>query len=432
MRLVKQVYIYFITYFVIAGISFLSISILTNNIDPGDYGIINLYSSFIIVVVPFVSLGISYPVSVEYYKRDKQAYQSFFTNAQALSLLGLLFVSVIVLIFCKPLSRFIHVDTVWILLLPVSAWVIMNYEIVTSLFRIRNKPVSFAVYSISKHVGEIVLTIILVVGLGWAWQGRLLSGVITSVIVGLVAVFFFYRWNLIKPGFSIKEIKALAWTSFPFIFERLSIFIMSNSDRYFIDKYEINGTDKVGLYSVGAQVAAIIYLVIVSLNSAYQPYIFQKLSTGERERAKRITLIYMGGATVIVAGIMGASPLLFKFFIGEQFSGAGVFVYYLCTGYFMWSLYNAFLPYLLFHRKSRIISYISIAGVVICLGMNFYMVPRYGAYGAAITIIVTYGIMMLLCMLFAWKYFNRDLPGTGNEKEIPPADNWPGDLIPEA
>jgi O-antigen/teichoic acid export membrane protein len=71
----------------------------------------------------------------------------------------------------------------------------------------------------------------------------------------------------------------------------------------------------------------------------------------------------------------------------------------------MWGIYNAFLPYLLFHGKNRLILCLSLAGMIVSIVVNFFMVPGYGAYGAALTSIVTYTFMALLSIIYSWKYF---------------------------
>jgi O-antigen/teichoic acid export membrane protein len=44
----KQVYIYFISYFITAALSFALVALLMHHLSTYDYGVINLYSSFLI------------------------------------------------------------------------------------------------------------------------------------------------------------------------------------------------------------------------------------------------------------------------------------------------------------------------------------------------------------------------------------------------
>jgi Membrane protein involved in the export of O-antigen and teichoic acid len=150
MRLRKQVYIYFSSYFINAGLSFLIVSLLTHHLTTYDYGIINLYSSFLLLLMPFVSAGILFPISVEYFKKPAEEYKRFFTNAQALSLLSMVLFTVLCLLFQQPLSRFLKVSPVWIWIMPVTAWWIMINETTMLITRNKNSPFQFALFTVGK------------------------------------------------------------------------------------------------------------------------------------------------------------------------------------------------------------------------------------------------------------------------------------------
>ena len=71
----------------------------------------------------------------------------------------------------------------------------------------------------------------------------------------------------------------------------------------------------------------------------------------------------------------------------------------------MWGIFNAFQAYLIYLEKSRVILYISLLGMASSLSLNFILVPRYGAEGAAIANIITYTVMAITCFLFVRKFF---------------------------
>ncbi len=401
----KSIYVYFLSYFFNAAISFATVSLLTHHLSPKDYGIINLYSSFIILITPFVSGGVLYPMSVGYFKKPENEYPAFFTGALAVTLVGLLILTTIFFVFNQAISHFLRVTPVWVIILPLVAWWIMINEITMTMFRQKNKPWGFAFVSSGRNIAEVLVTIGLVIGLGWAWEGRLLAATIIPVLLGIISIYLFYKWKFIVKAIRWKEVRNIAWISVPFIFERLSIFVLSNSDRYFIDKYDLKGTEQVGLYSVGAQVAAVVGLVILSVNGAYQPFVFKNLAEKNKEKVKKGTGLYILATGVMVIMLLLGTHLLFRFFIGKEFRGGQEFAYYLISGYFMWGVYNAFLAYLLFYGKNRLVFYLSLTGMICSVILNFCLVPRYGAYGAAITSLITYTIMGLLCIRVTWKYF---------------------------
>ena len=405
MRLHKQVYIYFSTYFVNAALSFATVSLLTHYLTTYDYGIINLYSSFLIFLMPFISGGILYPLSVEYFKRPRETYNNYFTNAQTIPLISLILFTILCIVFQYPLSRFLKVSPVWIWIMPATAWWIMINESAMMITRNKNKPFQFAFFSVGKNVGEILLTVGLVIGLHWAWQGRLLSAALAPVFLGVLSIYLFYRWRLVGKTINWSATRRIFLLCLPFVFERLAVFVLGYSDKYFIDRFDLNGTREVGLYALGSQLATIIYLVVISMNSAYQPHLFKKLSEGFKGKIHKTTIWYIGACAVTMAGMFIAIPFLFRFFIGTDFQDAKPYAYLLCSGYFMWGIYNSFQAYLIYLEKNRQILLISLLGMLTSLSLNIVMVPRFGAQGAAFASIITYSVMAITCFLLVRKYF---------------------------
>jgi O-antigen/teichoic acid export membrane protein len=350
-------------------------------------------------------VGILYPLSVEYFKRTHDSYSFYFSNAQVIPLISLTIFTVLCVALQNPLAHLLKVPNIWIWVMPLTVWWIMINETSQMITRSNNKPFQFAFFSVGKNVAEILLTILFVLTLHWAWQGRLLSAAVAPVILGILSVYLFYRWKLIEKKIDWQLVQKIFLLSFPFIFERLSVFIMNSSDRYFIDHYDPNKTSEVGLYGLGSQIAQIIFLVVLSMNSAYQPHLFKKFSEGFKNKIHKTTFLYIGACAITVAAIFIGIPFLFRFFIDPKYIGAKRYAYMLCGGYFMWGLYNAFQAYLIYIHKKGLILAIAILGMLLSLSLNFFMVPKYGAEGAAISSIITYSIMAITCFLLVRKFY---------------------------
>ncbi len=405
MKLHKQVLIYFGVTFINAALSFGITSLLTHQIVPADYGKIYLYSSFLNFLTPFITVGILYPLSVEYFKKSHDSYSFYFSNAQVIPLISLAFFTVVCIVLQNPLAHLLKVTNVWIWVMPLTVWVIMMNETSMMLTRSKNKPFQFAFFSVGKNVGEILLTILFVLVLHWTWQGRLLSAAAAPLILAVVSIYIFRRWKYIEKKVDWNLVKKILLLSVPFVFERLSVTIMNSSDRFFIDRFDINGTKEVGLYGLGGQIAQIVFLVVLSMSSAYQPFLFKKLSEGLKNKLHKTTTWYILACLLTVVGICVGIPLLFHFFIGPEYTGAKKYAYMLCAGYFMWGIYNALQPYLIYMQKNRQIMLIAILGMSVNLLLNFFAVKKYGADGAAVASIITYSIMAITCFLLVRKYY---------------------------
>lgn len=405
MKLQKQLVIYFGATAINAILSFIITSLLTHEIKPEDYGRIYLYSSFLNFLTPFITAGILSPLSVEYFKRSHNSYSIYFTNAQLIPLISLFLFTLLCILLQNPLAHFLKVHTYWIWIMPLTVWWIMVNETSQIITRNNNKPYQFAFFSVGKTVAEVGMTVLFVLMLHWSWQGRLLSAATAPLILGAISVFLFHRWKLIEKQVDWKLVKQIFILSSPFIFERLSVFIMNSSGQYFIDNMIPGGTAEVGLYSLGGTIAQILFLVILSMNYAYQPHLFKKLSEGLKNRLHKTTGWYIlacaAGAGLIFIGI----PVLFRFFFSSKYAGAEKYAFLLVGGCFMWGVYNAFQVYLIYIHKKGLILATGILGMITSLCLNYFLIKRYGAEGAAYSSIITYSVMALACFLLVRKFY---------------------------
>lgn len=407
MKLQKQLVIYFGVTAINAVLSFVITSLLTHEIAPQDYGRIYLYSSFLNFMTPFITAGILAPLSVEYFKRTHDSYSRYFTNAQLIPVISLGLFAVVCFILQRPLAHFLKVKEYWTWLLPLTAWSILIFETVLMLTRNNNKPFQFAFFAIGKNCFELLLTILFVLVLHWSWEGRLLSAATAPFLIAIGSVWLFYRWRLIENKIDWKLVKQIFILSSPFIFERLGVFIMNSSGQYFIDNMVAGGTAEVGLYSLGNTIAQILYLVVLSINYAYQPHLFKKLSEGLKNRLHKTTAWYIlavaGAAGLLFIGI----PILFRYFLGAQYAGAQQYAFLLCIGCFMWGVYNALQVYLIYIHKKGLILFLAVLGMLISLVLNYFLVKKYGTVGAAYSSIITYAVMALSCFLMVQKFYLR-------------------------
>ena len=405
MKLQKQLVIYFGVTAINAVLSFVITSLLTHEIAPQDYGRIYLYSSFLNFMTPFITAGILYPLSVEYFKNSHDSYSRYFTNAQIIPIISMGLFTVICIVLQAQLAHFLKVKVYWIWILPLTVWSLMIYETVLIIVRNKNKPIQFAYFAIGKNGLEVILTLLFVFALHWSWEGRLLSAAIAFVLPTALYIWIFFKWKLIEKTIDWKQVVKIFLLSTPFIFERLSLFIVVSSGQYFIDNIVTGGTAEAGLFSLGNMVAQILFLVILSMNYAYQPHLFKKLSEGLKNRLHKTTVWYIlavaGAAGLLFIGI----PILFRYFLGAQYAGAQKYAFLLCIGCFMWGVYNSFQVYLIYINKKGVIFFLAIFGMLISLILNYFLVHKYGTVGAAYASIITYSAMALACYLMVHKYF---------------------------
>jgi O-antigen/teichoic acid export membrane protein len=404
LQVFKSLSVYAFAMFFNAALSFATFSLLTHNLEAYDYGIINLYNSFTIFIVPFISIGVQFSLSVDYFRSDEKTYREHFTNAIVIPMITCVLITLLSVIFLPAVRHLLKVNIFFTLTLPLSCMLVVLNDIMLNLFRNKGKHFLFAGYSMLRTIIETGLTVLLVVGIGMTWTGRLTSALAALVIGGGFAIYFIWKWKLFSGHFKKSEIKSIALTGLPFIPERLAIFVLAYSDRFFIDHFQSTGD--VGYYGAGAQIALIVNLSIISLISTFHPFIFKNIAKENFNGLRKAMLAYLGIASFVTIAVILSTPYLFKFFVDKNFQSGQIYAVNLSIGLFFWAVYNIFIAYLLYLKKNRLIMIISITGTVISLMLNCINVKHFGAIGATYTSMIVYFFMAAAAAFAVSKFFS--------------------------
>jgi O-antigen/teichoic acid export membrane protein len=406
LKLLKSFSVYAVSTFLNAALSFGTFSFLTHYLSERDYGIINLYNALCIFLVPFIAIGIQFTLSVDYFKMSVERFRNHFTNAWVIPAVSWAVFTLLFAAFYYFIQRLIKVNLFFVVTIPLSCFLIVLNEVILNIIRNKGKHFLFAGFSVVKNIIEIGFTFFFIMGLGLAWQGRLASAMVTLCLAGIFAFFLIKKWSLFNGKFEKKEVTQIFNSGLPFIPERLSIFILYYSDRFFIDFFKDTGD--VGYYGAGAQIAIVVNLIILTLNNTFYPFFYKQLSQTDinYKLVRKATLAFIGISAFVTISVILAVPFIFKHFIGSHFQAGKIYAVNLTIGMFLWSVYNVFLVYLLNLKRNKLIMSISIAGMIFSLSLNFFNVKHFGALGATYTSMIVYFLMAAMAIYFVHREYD--------------------------
>ncbi|RZM00446.1 MAG: hypothetical protein EOO88_58695, partial [Pedobacter sp.] len=304
------------------------------------------------------------------------------------------------LIFTAPLAAFLKMPPIYIWLIPTLVVCVFFQEVIMALTRNRSMPLAFAFFSIGKNLMEGVFSLLFVISLHQAFEGRI-NGLALASLITLVAILItLWKWGYFTSFTGLSVSKQILIVSAPLMIERISIFVITSSDRYFINTYV--GTSEVGLYGVGAQIATIANLTLLSMNNFFYPYIFRTIKNkkdGQPASVRKAIYIYAGVSIIAILGVLIATPFVFKWSIGPAFQSAQPYALLLTAAYIPWAIYQSLVPILLFEQENRYIMLISVTAIIFSLASNFTLVPLLGAKGALITLLTVNSIMAIMAFV---------------------------------
>lgn len=194
-----------------------------------------------------------------------------------------------------------------------------------------------------------------------------------------------------------------------FFFSMLIIQAHYRVDQIMISK--IAGSDELGIYSAAYKLVEQLLMIPAIISAVLLPQM--ALNRKNRELTKnRLSMIY---GTTMLASIGVAVPLmlmadpLIRLAFGAEFSAAGGVLFYLMLGVPFLFLANMSGLYFTVFGQERQAFIRNVAGLAVNVALNLFMIPRYGAIGAALSTVVSYFMVAVGAELLFWTRFREHL-----------------------
>lgn len=214
-----------------------------------------------------------------------------------------------------------------------------------------------------------------------------------SVEYGAIAILlfiFYFRKGGSAFSFSLARAKKMLSKSKHYIFGALMIVVIQNTDHIMLTK--IVGEAENGYYAAAITCTAIAQFVFTAIIDSFRPLILSCKRDDEANYEKNISrlygiIVYLSVAQSLVFTIF--APLIIKVMYGAEFvSAVPVLRILICYSAFsyMGTVRNI---WLLAEEKQKYLPIINLSGVVLNIVMNSFMIPLWGACGAAFASFLT-------------------------------------------
>lgn len=395
--LLKSFSIYVFSSFFNQGINFLLLPVFTHYLLPSDYGVLSVVNSVISIMTVFIMVGADGAIRRQFYKLEGNQYAQFFTSSLFVCVVAFLIISVLTFGATALIGPIAQIPVKWLLLCPLICFTSILPTVLLGQYRVQQKASAFAVLSNLMTLANLGLAIWLVVGAGMNYEGRLYSILIVNICFFLISFFIVKKQKLLTNSLNKVFINESIKYGLPIIPHQLGALIISFSDRFFIVARD--GTDDAGIYSVGYTIAGIIGILEGTFTLAYTPFLFEQLSKKNEEannKIVKVSYLFIAALAVSVLLLCLASPWIFKYFIDERFAEGQIFVVWVSIGYFFSGCYKMMAGYIFYSSKTIYLTYLSIINIALNLGLNYVLIGKMGAMGAAIATMLSYIVMFLI------------------------------------
>lgn len=236
---------------------------------------------------------------------------------------------------------------------------------------------------------------------GWQLEGALL-GYVVGLFAGMGGAVYFLRKEF--PDGEISADRNLPRSilfrySVPLFFVNLLQFLLLRVDAFFLGYFV--SSREVGIYGVAMNLALVAALILDALNSIFTPMISDLYYRKEKEKLARLFEIathwvFIPSLLFFLTILLFADPLLG--FFGREFQAGREILAILSFGILFHNVAGSVGAMLLMSGRQNVYLTNMIGVFVLRVAGNFFLVPRYGMWGAAIANAASIVLLNLLML----------------------------------
>ena len=400
-KLVQNSAIYSIITILQRGISFFLLPLYTAFLTPADYGVMNIVTTVTSLLSLFFLLGLTGAASRFYFqhKDDEQYIKELWGTILTFVIINSIILGSIFMLFHKYLIDPIvgNIPFYPYFILGIATTIVSPlYLFFQNYLQTKQQGIKYGINLLSNFLIQTGLIILFVAGFKMGVLGVLLAQLITAFL------FFIYVLIAFVPKVKLGINRAILKPAFKYSLP-LVPHLLAGWSTGLIDRLLINGMkneSETGLYSVGNQFGSVTSSLTNAVNMAYSPWFM------ESYEAKRFNDITKAGSAVIllycsVAFLISLfCPEVLKIMVTEQFRSVWNIIPLLSFACVLNGLYFLFVN-TLFLQKTKYIFVITLTSLLVNLGLNLLLIPKFSYVGSAIACFVAYLMKSFVAMILS-------------------------------
>jgi O-antigen/teichoic acid export membrane protein len=284
----------------------------------------------------------------------------------------------------------------------IGLWAQANYEQLTSLFRVEERSVQFALASLANVLITVAATVLLVA----VWH-KGAFGVLVGSFVGTLVVYVLlltrrrYQLGLQFDRALLREMNRFGM---PLVPSGVALWAIDFVDRLFLNT--ISGAGETGLYSIGVRISSVVVFILAAFRTAWPAFGHSISDDDEARRTYSFVLTYLLFVACWLSLALGLlSPWIVQLLTTPRFYEGSRVVSLLCFAAAAYAGYTVIAISIGRVRRTRFNWMITGAAAALNIGLNVVLIPPYGMIGAAIATLAAYLLMFLLMTWNAQRLF---------------------------
>lgn len=362
--------------------------LVTRYLGPEQFGLMNYVISYVMLFQILASFGLD-SIEIREEARSKQEYNKYIGTAFGLKLsLG-----VVVLILCVATSLLLEADrfTTSMVALYAISMIANSFNVIRNYFMAIVDNEYVVKSEIARViVGALIKVALVISGAGLVWFIAATTFDTVLVAGGYVVSYKKKAGRLTAWSFDRKTAAFLLRESFPLMFTSAAVIIYQRIDQVMIGQMLDNNA--VGMFSVAVRIVDIIIYIPFILSDTLTPVLVsarEKSDDEYRQKAQRFINISFWSTFLVALVVSLLSKWILLLLFGRQYVGAGIVLAVLAFKSVTVALSSSAGKMLIIEGIQKWAILRDITGCIVCVSLNYFLLPRYGIIAAAFIAIMS-------------------------------------------
>src|SRR3954451_6380784 len=380
----------------------------THYLPPDAYGRVEIVTAATAVLAIVLQMGIASAFFRFYFDAKEPpekltVVRTSFWFTMAMATVGL----VIGVVFAGPIAHWIGLgNDPWLVRAgAVGLWAQTNYQQLTNLFRAEERSKAFAIASVTNVIVTVAAMVVFVAVFHWGAIGLVVGNFTGTLVVYLALVA--YRTEQLGLEFDRTLFRGMQRFGMPLVPSALALWTINFVDREFISWYK--GNAEVGVYSAAVKIAGVITFVMVAFRTAWPAFAYSIDDDRDAKRTYAYVLTYLLTFASWMSLALGAlSPWIVELLTNPRYQRAEKGVAVLAFAGAVYAGYTVLAIGSGRARKTQFNWVVTGIGAAANVGLNFWLIPKYGMVGAAISTAAAYVVLFVGMTVYAQSVYRVD------------------------
>ncbi|MFV5350672.1 oligosaccharide flippase family protein [Acinetobacter baumannii] len=391
-------------------LGFISLPIITWFYSVEDVGRISMLQVFMSFSVLFFCLGLDQAYVRDYHENENKP-KLLKTVLLPCLIFSILFFILLLIYNVNIVSFWLYeIPSTYLSIITVICFIVALASRFLSLV-LRMQERSFA-FSMSQLLPKIIFLFI-VVNTVWLGFARNSYSLISANVASIVLAFLIFIWNTrtecllaCKEKIDNNQLKSAFSFGWPLIFGGLASWGLNVMDRLFLRHF--SSYVELGIYSITMSVAVVVTIFAGIFNTIWSPMVYKWMSEDNFDYEKLDTVLdYVVVTIYFFIVLTSLFSWIIPYFLPAQYSNIQYLITVCLMGPLLYTLSEVTGIGIAVVRKTKFSMLCAICAMLSSAVLNYFLVPKLGAAGAATSTAIAFLIFWVLRTVIAALIWRR-------------------------